>query len=164
MYGRRSGAHGRGRRTAGCGENRFAARRGPVARRGRSGGFHRRAAPAAGAQADRVDFRYQRRRSPRHARLRQRRGAGGALQQQHMEIRPQPRSGQGQHHLREILGYEDALPLQGGRHVVDAQIGGHRPDRLADRLPLPVSGLGASARQVRSAPSPPASGSADRNC
>lgn len=25
--------------------------------------------------------------------------------------------GQGQHHLREILGYEDALPLQGGRHV-----------------------------------------------
>ena len=88
----------------------------------------------------------------------QRRHTGGALQQQHVEIRPQPRDSQGQHHLREILGYDNALPLQGGGHVVDAQIGGHRPGGLGHELPLPLPGFGAPAWQIRPAAAAPASG------
>ena len=158
MYGRRCGTLGIGRSTAGRTQNRFAAHRIPLAQGGCDHRLHRRNAPAAPAQADRVDFRHQRRGSHRHARFGQRRHTGGALQQQYVEIRPQPRGRQGQHHLREILGYDDALPLQGGGHVVDAQIGGHRPGGLGHELPLPLPGFGAPARQIRPAPAAPASG------
>ena len=75
-----------------------------------------------------------------------------------MEIRPQPRDRQGQHHLRKILGHDNALPLPGGRYVGHAQIGGHRPRGFADLLPLSLSGHGASARKIRSAAPAPAPG------
>ena len=58
-------------------------------------------------------------RGHRHPRHGKRRRAGDPVQQQHVEIRPQPRDSQGQHHLREILGHDNALPLQGGGHVVE---------------------------------------------
>ena len=124
---------------------------------GRSG-FGGGAAPAPPSHENRVHLRHQRPDRARHPGHGKRRRAGDTVQQQQLEIHPQPRGGQRQHDFREILGHDDALSLQRGRHVGNAQIGGDRPRRLADQLPLPLSGFGTPARQIRPAAPAPAPG------
>ncbi len=98
----------------------------------------RRCAPPSPAHEDRVHFRHQRPDRARHPRHGKRRRAGDPVQQQFVEIRPQPRGGQRQARFsrntgtrRPLFPYKEVDMSEMPKSVV---IG---PRRLADQLPLP---------------------------
>ena len=121
-------------------------------------GFRGRHAPPHGAQGDPLDVRHGIPDGDRHARFGQRGPLRRPVQRQLVEIRPQPRGGEGQHDLRKILGHEVAFPVQQRHESRHSRIGRRDARGLGLGIPLSLQRCGQSARQVRPAPRTAASG------